>query len=72
MRPARTTTPIDDGSPQTREQLDRALEIAEAEGLDTIAILSVGDAPVDPGPGYETVQVDRIGSSPTSRSPLRS
>jgi len=45
---------------ETREQLDRALEIAQAEGLDTIAILSVGDTPVDPGPDYETVQVDRI------------
>ena len=45
---------------ETREQLDRALEIARAEGLDTIAIVSVGTNAVDPGPGYETVRVDRI------------
>jgi hypothetical protein len=45
---------------ETREQLDRALEIARAEGLDTIAILSVGDAAIDPGPGYETVRVEHI------------
>jgi hypothetical protein len=45
---------------ETREQLDRALEIARAEGLDTIAILSVGTAAIDPGPGYETVRVGHI------------
>jgi len=45
---------------ETREQLDRALEIARAEGLDTIAIVSVGQAAIDPGPGYATVRVDRI------------
>jgi hypothetical protein len=45
---------------ETREQLDRALEIARAEGLDTIAIVSVGKAAIDPGPGYATVRVDRI------------
>jgi len=45
---------------ETREQLDRALEIARAEGLDTIAIVSVGPTAIDPGPGYETVRVDHI------------
>ncbi|MEO5841340.1 MAG: hypothetical protein ABIQ73_11190 [Acidimicrobiales bacterium] len=45
---------------ETREQLDRALEIARAEGLDTIAIVSVGPTAVDPGPGYATVRVDHI------------
>ena len=45
---------------ETREQLDRALEIAREEGLDTIAIVSVGPNAIDPGPGYETVRVDHI------------
>jgi hypothetical protein len=45
---------------ETRDQLDRALEIARVEGLDTIAIVSVGTTAVDPGPGYATVRVDRI------------
>ena len=45
---------------ETREQLNRALEIARAEGLDSIAIVSVGTTAVDPGPGYETLRVDRI------------
>jgi hypothetical protein len=45
---------------ETREQLDRALEIARAEGLSPIAIVSVGPNAVDPGPAYETTQVERI------------
>jgi hypothetical protein len=45
---------------ETREQLDHALEIARAEGLSPIAIVSVGPNPVDPGPGYATKRVDRI------------
>ncbi|MEO8695817.1 MAG: hypothetical protein ABI658_20020 [Acidimicrobiales bacterium] len=45
---------------ETREQLDRALEIARAEGLDTIAIVSVGPNAIDPGPGYATVRVDHL------------
>jgi hypothetical protein len=45
---------------ETREQLDRALEVARAEGLSPIAIVSVGPNAVDAGPAYETKQVERI------------
>jgi hypothetical protein len=45
---------------ETREQLDRALEVARSEGLSPIAIVSVGPNAVDPGPAYETKQVERI------------
>ena len=45
---------------ETREQLDRAFEIAQAEGIDTIAVLSVGNDAVDPGPGYDTVRIEHI------------
>lgn len=45
---------------ETREQLDRAFEIAESEGLFPVAIVSVGEDPVDPGPAYVTQKVDHI------------
>jgi hypothetical protein len=45
---------------ETRPQLDRALQIAEAEQLWPVAIVSVGPNPVDPGVAYRTMRVEHI------------